>query len=819
MSSYSIEHVLMNPGNIPEPLEEHVASILSMIDKLDGEYQGQSELQDKSCQAFLKANVTEGSRTLSIAGDRGCGKSLLLHYVCANLLNNKKHYVCPIIKPERFGKGDTAIGWVLAALQRSLGTTDFGVEILDSKITFCNQDMTFRESLDVLAQHDALIHRPYGQGLTHQDVTQAEFARDAASLNKMGYDFAHNWGQWVTFFLDKIKQHPDNEIGQLVIPIDDADLVPNTMRDVLSAINLMSSSKRVVFILCLGTDELNELFSDNSADKRFMPRNQRIKHFPISLRTELKILTPKQRLEFAPIGSELTMLNMLKKIPLIGIEFLDNAADLYDLGPRIGLKEIIPSYFTEGFPSIPRALEQLYETLERLVSSGLKEQALSSEAFHFLVSQCLESCEPEWKSLVPPPVKWIKNCSEYTVELDCREFRTGANIGRGRGISIENNGPQGRIRRSIQDYLGSYCIVNKKDDSEKAQRLPLGFSESVLLAKMLSEPGEDRVFGWDGQYGSIMLQGGGAWTRYMSVTVGPEDTDGSFWLVPDWENSYDYYLYGEIWNRTVHRFSESDLQYAETHTNILEWVFLLHLKLVCSIEQGRTIKKNIWDQSSKQLADMLDNNELWKSFQKQRRDEIKQEIASLYANGQENLQERRKSDFCTWVEIMLPFAADRLSLPAETGNWVLEIREEILKRHDQLADSDESLAKALVRRIHRHIENRWVYFTIDLLEEFDPAQAAWLRSMVEQQETQRNEKLQAFVRRLGEVGIPESLQKRILAFGVTQEIGRELQAAGIPGDYIDLAREVIKRDGADDILKSSTDEKSMNRAIEGDGAD
>jgi hypothetical protein len=824
MGASKLNRILHDAQSVPGVLASKVTAVMELVESLRREASEKIALSGKQAEAFSAITAADTESTIAILGDRGTGKTTLLLYACSNLIQRGADVVLPAIRPERFGRGDTVMGWVLASLCRLLEATI--PEFLDREADFGGRPMRLGEKLSLLRNQEALTQREYGKLLPTQSISQNEFAHDAADLNVVGLTLAKGWFDFIEELRRQLSAVSDGGTPPLIlIPVDDADLVPELLTDIFAAVRLLSCHPCVVFLMCLSADAAVSILEehlwshlaprthDSSPEHASWAgdlvseavRRQLAKALPTHLRISLDSLPPEARLCFRPIGKTESLLDLLKTVPLLNLPHLDRLSDLFDLGGRLGLpvSEATPlaSPFAGCLSSNPRDLDQLWKTIQRLAGSEpTGHLPASTMIMRAIIDHGFEHSAILRHSRSKPNISWITEPGGIKVVLDVGNLDFGKSAGTGRLVREErvldflvHSG----IRRS-RGYFATEKPHAKKgeaEDTTSRAEVPDAILQSLFLAKGLAKMDGSSPFIYGGTRGDMAMPGGDSWRHCIDVVVDHESTDDLFWLVPSWDDYYDYYLYDCTWNKIVDLCLSRELrEFALTNRALWEWLFFVHLRLICGIQKSRTVSRNTWDVTPSELVKLLTDQSAWEKNRTDLAADVRTLCIEAYALGKLPSHSVRDRDFCRWVDIMLPFAADPLVASDNTAKWICDLRSEAIGNEAALKEADGELTNALTRRIQLEFPKSWVVGTITLLKRFDPSRANAFLARYERLKATTGEEFKAEIKRLAESGVSKEVIARISAFGFTKENVDTLREVGLPSDYLDY---VARRFGDD----------------------
>ena len=283
------EHFIKARGK----LFEHIAKIAEEMGRIA---KSASEEREKSTR---KLNAGEWyQNVVSILGERGSGKTILLLSACACLIKDKDsasesvreadkerkeqhEKICqkvendillPIIQPEYFGSEDTLITWVLTYLKDYIEDKNNGdkrdrfraikIKQYDNDV---DDGVSPSEFIEEMRLSEALFSRKFSSNLAEQDVTAQDFQHETVKVIDSQFTFMRNWRKLINKLIVKDeegrakststerKDHPF-----LIIPIDDADLNPATLPIILQQIQILQHPN-VLFLFSVHKKSLHSM--------------------------------------------------------------------------------------------------------------------------------------------------------------------------------------------------------------------------------------------------------------------------------------------------------------------------------------------------------------------------------------------------------------------------------------------------------------------------------------------------------------------------------------------------------------------------------
>jgi len=297
---------------------------------------------------------------VSIIGERGSGKTVLLMSACACLGKGSgdalpdghkeeewgEHekmlqkvtgdILLPIIQPEYFGLEDTLITWVLTYLKEYIEEESNKERFKTVKIKQDdgNDDDEGDKPSELITQmrrDEALFSRKFPSKLAEQDVTAEDFQGETLKVVDAQDCFTRNWRKLINNLIetkDVYKTEAERKDRPfLIIPIDDADLNPAALPLILRQMQFLHHPN-VLFLFSVHIRSLQSMMyisqlelNTNRADTRPVVNyanllehklrdkedvrvdagNKIEKYLPRKYQVELRSLSPKERLTFKPL--------------------------------------------------------------------------------------------------------------------------------------------------------------------------------------------------------------------------------------------------------------------------------------------------------------------------------------------------------------------------------------------------------------------------------------------------------------------------------------------------------------------------------------
>jgi hypothetical protein len=358
-----------------EPIPREFLPIISSARRwIDIERQ-RSDFIPASHPEFFDRTLLEGDSLVAILGPRGSGKTTLLAALCRTIIEDGTDLVMPIIRPELFDGTDSLISIVLANFTALISET--ANTFRDSEPMKTSGKLPASELLAKANRSAALSTGAAISALLNSRESVGQYAVDSAVLLRerggLGYALNRLFGELRTVGGKKTAR-------AIVIPIDDADLVPGRMMQIFSDLRLLSSIPGVVPVICADRRDLHRnLVSDviaqfggrlDDEDVRVLVEQQIAK----TVRPN-RVLEPIQvargdRLSFMPLGQPESLGDVLRRLTSavenrggrpFGLEQWLRDAE--------GVDPFIEPMGLDWLPETPRGLEHLWHVTADLADA------------------------------------------------------------------------------------------------------------------------------------------------------------------------------------------------------------------------------------------------------------------------------------------------------------------------------------------------------------------------------------------------------------------------------------------------------------------
>lgn len=373
MSGGFLDSLLTGRLQIPAELQTEVTTALRLIDATAGSA-AVPHLSSSSIESLFVADSSmDGEGVLAILGPRGSGKTTLLIAICRKLIDDGRHIVLPVIRPELFEPDGSILVAAIAAI--------WALVEEENRLNGDSHDAEARQQMSLLVQRaaraaattSASVHSAVAGGsdsLGQHIVDVNTVDRERATLNRTMREMFASLGP----YLDRPSP------VALVIPIDDADLVPGRVSRVLADIRMLGSFEALVPIVCADRRDLAASLEADLAKIYIFPRDeprrreqtslQLAKTLPPNRVIEPRLIDRNRRLTFVPFGETRTLREVLEELNRI-LNPGRQQSGLFDWLQMSDEKpDDFPSHSLDWLPSTPRALEHIWQVANDAVSGS-----------------------------------------------------------------------------------------------------------------------------------------------------------------------------------------------------------------------------------------------------------------------------------------------------------------------------------------------------------------------------------------------------------------------------------------------------------------
>lgn len=768
-------------GEPPSDIESIVERVAELIRRLaPRDTQGGLYLPDRP-------------RVVTILGGRGTGKSTVLNFAVQRLRKMPSCLVLPVIDPEGFAAGESLGGWVLAHLELALTDHDKSFEI--------SEDTLLGTALQQLRRAYAVRSSAFLAGLETRGLTFEDFGRDAVKLPTRGVRFTDDWTQ----ALEAYAAARGVQDMQLVIPVDDADMLPHILPSIVADAQLLGSSPRTAILFAADADTLRKSLAVatlttyepvaelalthgviSAKSVRDLVSRRLVKYFPRSLRVTIPTPDPIHRLDFSPLERDLSLNSIFSRLTIDGTT-IKSLFDLFNVRTVSG-SDIAPSEYARALSSNFRDLRQLHETLEGIDPTS---RGAASRALYTILSHGLDSVSGDLPPGTEDALSLRLDGAEAAARLNLRNLRFGKTTGNARlvydGSSAEGSDPSLTRFLFIRQVVAHYCHYDdgqathtpgtgEGERSDRAIELPEQFAYLLFLAWEAIYPTGDRrpLINNDGLVGRRMpVPGGTAWNDHLAGDT--RDSDWPYLTVPAWDTFSDYFAYQRGWD-AIHRACQGyDVQAGRT--DLLEFVILGHLILVSSVQFLRAVPDSLLMVTPEWLVEHLEpatwrvERDRWLSL-------AKEGLSDALAHSRRE-KDQRSADFVGWFGHLLPLAANRAVAPELISAWILD-----LWQGQSTSSEKQAAVEQIVNVTNSHLDSPLGDSDIALLEGLAPERAKRLRDVREGFAREQENRRVRWLRELEMAKVPQDVVQDLLTSGASKDVTLALMMAGLKPEVL-----------------------------------
>ncbi|HEX3734165.1 MAG TPA: hypothetical protein VHU86_03330 [Solirubrobacterales bacterium] len=699
---------------IPEPHAGYAEKIRELVAADQASLRDQITKETELSDSYV-TRLVEDPSIICVAGERGSGKTTVLATAAAQLADDG-HFVIPPIRPEYFVAPSSLIPTTVAHLRTTVHT-----DWLDRRGDIAHDaSMKLSTALErTLRQASLVFYDGKGSPLLRAD----EQAADRSLAATADSDFLDEWRRLTAQIREMAaaqgKAHP-----LIVIPVDDPDLAPGTLRQILLDLRLMTSVDGVVGITCLDLDEARSVLTDAYTGSYHRPPSlllttrvvdaQIAKAFPDDRRVNIFGLDREQKLSFKALDLPLPSIEELCRSYKIEGEYgLDTLASVFRLP---GTNR--PSLYANALPSNPRDLRGLAYRLSNIPPNSPSRAAEAAmELCRSTMATGLKqsgASEPGlWSSGLPFEVldELTDGKPSCKLRFDDIAVMSSGNIQR----AMPGSKDEDSATRVVVGYASAVetQLRQRGTKSEAVQRLDPALSYALVLVREFSD-----YYGLINASisGSVPIRGGETPSGYFGVRLDRVNTDNCFLNAPPWEAYYDYFVLDEAMHTLVPAATrEHELP---DRRFVIEGYFIDFCRSVVSVQRDRLspddparVSRLIREQGEEGLGELLDREltALFKDF----------EACLALEETRDRSDDVRPGDFKRWVEVgLVNMCHERLLRPSFIDRF-LQLRADLLTREHRLQIANTEAASALERRIKARLDETWVLPLIELTQRFD----------------------------------------------------------------------------------------------------
>jgi len=697
----------------------------------------------------------DGLPPISIVGDRGAGKTTMLLAAAHSLARDKSNIVLETIKPELFSTDDSIFVHVLVGLERAAMMA--GVQ--EQELSVEGHTYTVAEYIDMALRRAALSRTSFEDRLHLQSLGPDQFAADFARLSRTEAAFLGTWRELVRTIVGRISGGPD---GLLIVPIDDADLVPDYLPRLFLELRLLTASPHVIPIVCLNLREtrialLAGRLQDtptstdyspllqhglaSTSDVKIAVEKQLTKALPADHRFVLTPVDLEARLDFEPLDS---MGRSLRELLGQG-DLKAISGDLVAMfeTPSRPAQPGRPTFAAKALPGAPRELGILCSLLNG--GSEGSEASSPGRLAAFLETMAEFAAFGE-KAFSEPETVRIQLAGDK-IHIRQRAEGVWVNLGIGAyGGSLwsTEDAPGFRAVNLALSQIGEITIAQQRRRAGQSrldtttEYWPDEFAAAFLVLQDLTLRGASVVRA-AGSSRTASVQPGSLW-NHVDVAIDGEPTDDRFFDLPAWSMLSDVAQFADGWNSFLDQSGNDSFGQLQPVSHIdIEWAIHNFVGLVVETAErkpgkytDKLAKLGPEDYTSRTPAAAKARTRIWT-----------QVLAGAHSCYTASGDEARRSVFRRWVECDLVQLLHPALLSVKRIDLILTMREAALSEAGRLQRGNDRALRRLEERSNARTPGLWLDGLVDLARRLDTETADDIAERI------RTRRLESKIARLG----------------------------------------------------------------------
>jgi hypothetical protein len=421
---------------------------------------------------------------------------------------------------------------------------------------------------------------------------------------------------------------------------------------------------------------------------------QLAKALPQRFRVSLDDLTQRQRLRFSPLEVDRPLSELLGQFKV------ETPAPGFSLASLFWIsgegKASLPSPYADCLPASPRALENLYYSLESLLT--MDREDATRVAVRVLLETAVET------GLQRRPVLDVESRALLTVEgasEDNEPSRLALDFApllyaRQRG-SVWAFRPLSEREDIVVEFgvMGRLIVSVMKDGEDTEIQVDPALAYGMLLAREFTSYAD--VFHEDIN-GGEPISGGGPST-FLNLRVGRGRGDRYFLMLPRWTTFYDYFVFDRTWRTGMTAISSVSDGFDKDPPELVAGMVLRFLRMVAEVQVDRTCVGV--DALTAQRLASPDAAAALEQEWRETRDAL---IAAAERGGNPS----REVAFVDWLTRLMPMACHPWLLPQWLITELLTLRPRLLAEMGRSQARNFELAVLLRQRIQANLGEEWV---------------------------------------------------------------------------------------------------------------
>ncbi len=739
--------------SLPEERIRHVQHLANMVGRRRAALRGAGDQRDLVVRMSERG---DGLPPISIVGDRGAGKTTLLMAATAALAADRRNLVLETVKPELFSSDDSLFVHVLVGLERIVAAADVAAD----EIVLDGQIMSAVDAIDMALRSAALSRTSFEDRLHFQTLGPDQFASDFARLSRTEASFL---GMWRSLVAGTVKAVTGSDDGLLIVPIDDADLVPDYLPRLFLELRLLTASPKVMPIVCLNlretrtallasrlqstpnTTDYTPLLQQglaSTSDVKMAVEKQLTKALPADFRFVLTPVDVDARLDFRPLDSMGRSLRELLRDPEI-IAISGDLVQLFESPARPGVPARA-TFAANALPGAPRELGILCALLNSGEDEGTPGGAQARlAAFLEALGQFAAFGE---KAFSEPETLRVVHWNEK-IQVRQRAENVWIHLGLGvRGGSLWSTEDAAGYRTVSLGLspIGEVTLAQTRRRAGQSRQdivtdyWPDEFAAAFVVIQDLSFR-EGSVIRAPGSTPAASLHSGSL-LQHVNVSIDGEPTDDRFFDVPAWASVGDVSSFAAGWNRLLNQSDEDSSGPFRPVSHVdLEWVLCYFISLVVEISEGRPgrytdrlLHMGNEEFTGRETRSAANRTRLWKGpLEGARR---------LYSQSGD---EDHRQLFRRWFECDICQLLHPALLPAKRIEQILGVRERALSAANRWQRGNDRAIRRLEERAGAQRPGLWLDGLVDLARRLDAEEANDMADRI------RGRRLESKIARLG----------------------------------------------------------------------
>lgn len=534
---------LLEGGPLPPKLDELRRPLIAAIHELADDLAKAPPI-DETAKDLLRS---DGSQAMAIMGERGSGKSSLLAGASGALHQEGRHLVMPIMSPELFAETDSVITTFLAELWEQLKPQPEPQADAEAAPPAIGTERAMK--LLASAARGFAIARTTTAALEHGTDSPSDFAEDFLTVSRSGVRLVSKL-RALTQELCFQPPHPDGP-RLIIVPIDDPDLAPGSIVNMLTDIQILGSVPGIVPLTCFSPGDLNEAWiaarsklSPSIGEERlhFLLARQLEKVFPYRCRFEIEPIPPSERTQFVPIGEKGDLREKLEalraKAEAISHTTWPIDTALCSDGQRRNVSNPLPDN--------ARSLVQLWEALDAL---GTAPDEANPEMLHLTLRRILHIISERLAARLGKTTSqlvYIGPPTDDTVRRTLTPDLAGSKLLITASGDLGMDDEQSIAQFALRPLYRIRVKIAESGSDKNAQELDAAGVSAVLVIQEIA-------FGsgfYDVTTDPIFL-GPDEWRFLQGVWLANQATDNTFLLLPHATTLSEVLRAATLWNQLV----------------------------------------------------------------------------------------------------------------------------------------------------------------------------------------------------------------------------------------------------------------------------